>query len=98
MKKCKSMIGLLLVGVIVTLGGNALAKNDDTYEKILELKNEIIQLQNNGGLGVHNFTLCSKIYYFSHYVPLLEPKIEENTPFFLYYEPANLDTKVSEKR
>jgi len=92
------MIGLLLIGVIVVLGGNALAKNDDTYEKILELKNEIIQLQNSGELGVRNFTLCSKIYTLGSYVPLPEPKIEKNGKLLLYYEPANLYTKVSEGR
>jgi len=98
MKKCKSMIGLLLIGAIVVLGGDALAKNNDTYEKILELKNEIIQLQNSGELGVRNFTLCSKIYTLGSYVPLPEPKIEKDGKLLLYYEPANLHTKVSEKR
>ena len=98
MKKFKSMIGLLLIGAIIVLGGNALAKNDDTYKKILELKNEIIQLQNNGELGVRNFTLCSKIYTLGSYVPLPEPKIGKNGKLLLYYEPANLHTKISEKR
>jgi len=98
MKKCKNMIGLLLIGAIVVLGGNALAKADDTYERILELKNVIIQLQNSGELGVHNFTLCSKIYTLGSYVPLPEPKIEKDGKLLLYYEPANLHTKVSEGR
>jgi len=61
--------------------------------EILKLKEQIIELQNNGELGFQNFILCSSIFTFASYVPLSEPIIGKTGTLLLYYEPHNIFTK-----
>jgi len=75
--------------MVVMLSGNVVGE-EGNYEKILELKDEIVKIQNQGELGFRNFTLCSKIITFGHYVALPEPKVKVGTEEILIYtEPAN---------
>jgi hypothetical protein len=62
-------------------------------DKILSLKEQIIELQNQGTLGFANFLLCSQVNTFASYVPLPEPIIAKDGNFLLYYEPLNIFTK-----
>jgi hypothetical protein len=61
--------------------------------EILKLKEQIIELQNNGELGFQNFILCSSIFTFASYVPLSEPVIGKTGTLLVYYEPLNIFTK-----
>ena len=63
-------------------------------ESILELKNKIIQIQNQGELSFANVTLCSQIFGFASYVPLLNNVIDAEGSLILYYEPNNIFTNV----
>lgn len=63
-------------------------------EDILKLKNEIIQKQNKGILGVQEFLLCSKVLNYASFYPLPENKIKQGTKLLLYYEPINWFTSV----
>jgi len=80
--------GVLLVCTVLIITGIIFAQDDD----ILELKEKIIDLQNNGDLGFTDFTLCSKIMGFASYVPLSEPVIDKNGTLLIYYEPVNVYT------
>jgi hypothetical protein len=61
-------------------------------ETILELKERIIELQNQGELGFRNFTLCTNIIGYGQYVPSQKPGAEPGSKIFFYYEPVNLFT------
>ena len=61
--------------------------------EILKLKDQIIELQNNGKLGFQQFLLCSSIFTFASYIPLSEPVIGKTGTLLLYYEPHNIFTK-----
>ncbi|WP_421902239.1 hypothetical protein [Maridesulfovibrio sp.] len=63
-------------------------------EAILKLKNEIIEKQNKGKLGVQAFSLCSKVLNYSSYYPLSENKVRRGTNLLLYYEPINWFTSA----
>ncbi len=59
---------------------------------ILQLKEKIIELQNNGELGFKETVLCSKIFGFSSYVALQEPFVNKDGELLVYFEPANIFT------
>lgn len=77
--------------------GNVFAEQTNE-ELILELKDDIIRIQNQGELGIKNLNLCSNVVTLSAYVPLEEAKIEIGKEYYIYYEPANVFTKISEGR
>ena len=94
MKKSLWVKGVVLSFIVaVILAGNGFGEQED-YEKILELKDEIVKIQNQGELGFRNFTLCSKIITMGHYVPLPEPKVKVGEKLLVYYEPANVFTNT----
>lgn len=86
-------VAMLSCILILALAGSVLAVQEN-YAKILQLKNEIIRIQNEGELGFRNFTLCSKVITMGHYVPRQEPKVRTGGEFLVYYEPANPFTNV----
>ena len=59
---------------------------------ILELKEKIIDIQNERELEFHNFTLCSNIIGYGQYVPVQGKQVKSNTKIYFYYEPENLFT------
>jgi hypothetical protein len=63
-------------------------------DPVLELKNKIIRIQNQGELSFSNVTLCSKIFGFASYVPLPGNVIDAGGSLILYYEPVNIYTNV----
>jgi hypothetical protein len=65
-------------------------------DQILQLKEKIIQLQNQGELGFSSVTLCSNIFGFASYVPLPGNVIDAKGSLILYYEPVNIFTSVKE--
>jgi hypothetical protein len=92
----KSAIVFAAFCVILSLTTATLsATKKDMQPKILELKREIIRLQNSGKLGFNNVTFCSEIQGFGMYTPLTGAKIT-NKEFYVYYEPANPFTRVAD--
>lgn len=89
-----AVISLVMAAVLT---GNVFAEQTNE-ELILELKDDIIRIQNQGELGIKNLNLCSKVVTLSAYVPLEEAKIEVGKEYYIYYEPASIFTKISEGR
>lgn len=77
--------------------GNVFAEQTNE-ELILELKDDIIRIQNQGELGIKKLNLCRSIVTLGAYVPLEEAKIEVGKEYYIYYEPVNIFTKISEGR
>ncbi len=77
--------------------GNVFAEQTNE-ELILKLKDDIIRIQNKGELGIKSLNLCSNIITLGAYVPLEEAKIEMGKEYYVYYEPTNVFTKISEGR
>ncbi|NDV27592.1 hypothetical protein [Desulfovibrio sp. JC010] len=67
-------------------------------EAILKLKNEIIQKQNKGRLGVQEFALCTKVLNYASFYPKQDNKIKRGTKLLLYYEPINWFTSTQQGR
>ncbi len=83
--------------IVVILSGNVFAAQED-HEKILRLKDQIVQIQNEGKLGMRNVNLYSKVITLGAYVPLPEAKIEVDKKYYIYYEPTNWFTRTGEGR
>ncbi len=98
MKKSLWVKGAVLSFImVVILSGNVSAAQED-QEKILKLKDQIVQIQNEGKLGMRNLNLCSKVITLGAYVSLPEAKIEVGKKYYIYYEPTNWFTKTEEGR
>lgn len=61
-------------------------------DTVSELKEKIIDLQNQGELGFRNFTLCTNILGYGQYVEATSNKVKAGSEIFFYYEPVNLFT------
>lgn len=61
--------------------------------KVREIKELIIQIQNERPIGFRNFTICSAIHGFGAYVPLPNSIIKAKGTLLVYYEPTNIFTK-----
>lgn len=88
----KSIKSKILIFVFIIIAFNSYAEETSNYEKIISLKNEIIDIQNKGNLDINNVTFCSKIIGFGSYVPLDRNIIKQNNDLLVYYEPLNLFT------
>lgn len=67
----------------------------DNQDEIFQLKQKIIELQNQGDLGFKDFVLCSEIISFASYVPLEENLIPQDGKLLAYFEPANIYTRTN---
>lgn len=88
----KALKSILWVIAFVAVSFNTYAEEVSDYQKIITLKNQIIDIQNKGDLGVSNLTFCSKIIGFGAYVPLEKNIVAQNNEILVYYEPLNLFT------
>jgi len=83
----RKMLGLV---VAVLLFGLPYVYGDE----ILNLKEKIIELQNQGELKIESLTSCSKINGFGSYVALGgQPRVKNGERFLVYFEPVNYFTK-----
>ena len=89
---------LFLVILVLLTGFYSQAKADEISERVLQLKDKIVDLQNKGELGFRNFNVCSKIFTFASYVPLKEAKVKQGGKLLVYFEPANLFTNKLDGR
>ena len=90
-------IAVISLVMAAMLTGNVLAEQTDE-ELILKLKEDIVRIQNQGELGIKKLNLCRSIVTLGAYVPLEEAKIEVGKEYYIYYEPVNIFTKISEGR
>jgi len=82
----------LILIALALLGLTGLAAQAQAQDPVLNLKNQIIDLQNKGKLGFKDFTLCSKVIGFGSYVPLDKPVVQAGAELLVYYEPVNVFT------
>ncbi len=99
MKK-KLLVSIAVISLVIAAMLTWKFFAEETKEKlILELKDDIIKIQNQGDLGFRNFTLCSKIITMGQYVALPEPKVKVGTEeLLIYIEPANVFTNTQDER
>ncbi len=89
MKSAIVPIALLIIAFSV----NPLKAQDTPLTPtVLELKEQIIELQNKGLLGIKNFLPCSQISTLGSYTPLTEAKFKQNETLYVYFEPVNFTT------
>ncbi len=86
----RKWIFVFIMGVILASGVFSSAGQEKDI--IFQLKNKIIDIQNEGKLGFRNFTACSNIVTYGSYVPLSKPEVKTGSRFFIYYEPENIFT------
>lgn len=95
----RSLSLLLLAGLLLAqLLLPAAMQAGQTDPRILDLKNQIVDLKNANPLGISNLYLCSKISSFSQFVPLEGKVIPADGKLLLYYEPENVYTKRLDNR
>ncbi|GAB7081991.1 hypothetical protein [Megalodesulfovibrio paquesii] len=87
-----SLPALLLMALLTGAASPALAGEDP---EILQLKHRILNIQNNGTLGIQNLTLCSKVDGFSSFTPLSGGIIPPDGKFMVYYEPIHWRTNAA---
>jgi len=88
---------ILLMGIAyvnTTLNAKAVHQSENR-DDILQLKLKIIELQNQGKLGLQDFVLCSEIVSFASYTPLEENIIPQNGRLLAYFEPVNVYTRIN---
>lgn len=61
-------------------------------DEIRELKEKILDLQNEGELGIGVFEMCRSIQGYSQYVPSPDRKVRKGRETLFYFEPRNLYT------
>lgn len=88
---------ILFIGIVIihtTLNAGT-AQQTDNRDEILQLKLKIIELQNQGKLGLQDFALCSEIVSFASYTPLEENIIPKDGRLLAYFEPVNVHTRIN---
>ncbi len=70
----------------------------DDAEMILELKRQIIEMQNKGSLGINDFTFCRKVLNYGTFIPLSDPVFPVGGEFVAYFEPLNWFTNMAQGR
>lgn len=86
----RKWVVIFIMGAIFT--GGVFSHAGQENDIILQLKNKIIDIQNEGKLGFRSFIACSNIITYGSYVPLPKPEVKTGSRFFIYYEPENVFT------
>ena len=79
--------GFILLSIFFVIDQSVQAQ-----DAILKLKEQIIDIQNEGELGFHNFTLCTNIIGYGQYVSSSKQIATPGSKIYFYYEPVNLFT------
>lgn len=82
----------VIIAIAIGVGGS---DHDSQYEKIDKLKEQIIEIQNDGELGVRNLTLCRKIVSYGVYIPYNTNVARKGSVVYFYYEIENIFTNKS---
>lgn len=78
--------------VIILCGLCGISHGSYAQDRILQLKEQIIDIQNEGELGFRNFRMCTNIIGYGQYVPSPRPSARPGSKVYFYYEPVNLFT------
>jgi hypothetical protein len=87
-------IGTCILSILAIVG--LFPDLSNGQDAILELKEKIIDIQNQGKLGLNHFTICANIIGYGQYVALPENKVKAGSKLLIYYEPVNLFTNRKE--
>ena len=68
---------------------DAVAQPNTVYDRVLELKELIIDLQNEGPLLIENLALCNSVDGFSMVEPYAGNSVRTGDTLLVYYEPVN---------
>lgn len=85
----KRIVCLTIIALFIITGCTAVYAQSN---KIAQLKEQIIDLQNEGTLGFKNFILCTNIIGYGQYVATPTNKVKAGTEIYFYYEPLNFFT------
>lgn len=91
---------LIPAAILILFLSAGLSKAQETPAgpTVLELKEQIIELQNKGKLGIKDFLPCSKISTLGSYTALAETKFKQNEPLYVYFEPVNFSTSKTDAK
>jgi len=78
-----------IIAIAITVSGQA---QDSRYDKITKLKEQIIEIQNGGELGIRNLTLCRKIISYGVYIPYMTNVTPKGSVIYFYFEVENIFT------
>jgi hypothetical protein len=84
----KYFLGSLLFFIMFLLPSSGFLE-----EKVQQLKEQILEIQNQGELGFRQFILCQSIVGYGQYVPQKDNKVKQGGELLFYYEPLNLFTE-----
>jgi len=87
----KSIIAVILAFFVVGIYAPQLYAQDQN--SVSALKQQIIDVQNQGQLGFRNFTLCSTIVNYGEYTPYPSARVKSGSTIYFYYEPENIYTE-----
>lgn len=89
---------LILAAILILFLSPSLSKAQEAPAgpTVLELKEQIIDLQNKGKFGIKNFLPCSQISTLGSYTKLSETRFKQNETLYVYFEPVNFFTSRTE--
>ncbi|VAX19398.1 hypothetical protein MNBD_NITROSPINAE02-1674 [hydrothermal vent metagenome] len=82
----------LITALAIVMTG---AAHGSQYDKIDNLKEQILEIQNTSKLGIRSFALCRKIIGYGVYVPYSSNVIPKGSVVYFYYEVNNIFTSKS---
>ncbi|HEB73397.1 MAG TPA: hypothetical protein ENI77_12370 [Nitrospirae bacterium] len=82
----------VVIAVAIIMSGSAPGSQ---YGKIDKIKEQIIEIQNSGELGVRNLTLCRKIIGYGVYIPYTTNVTPKGAVIYFYSEVENIFTSKS---
>jgi len=85
----KAIVALVIIFAVLTFSAGYC---DEAANKVCQLREKIIQIQNKGEFGIRDLTVCSEIGVYGQYTPM-EPVVSSGEEFLVYFEPENLYTK-----
>lgn len=65
------------------------ARADENQDRIMQLKRQIVEIQNDGDLAISNMQLCSAVTGYGGCTPLPENILPEDNTLLVYFEPLN---------
>ncbi len=85
----KRIFSITIIAVVLVIGYIVVFAQSN---KVAQLKEKIIDMQNEGKLGSKNFMLCNNIIGYGQYVAAQTNKVKSGSEICFYYEPLNLFT------
>jgi hypothetical protein len=90
------VLGTLLTVALLCMA--AVPAQADDAEKVMELKRQIIEMQNKGNVSINDFTFCRKVLNYGTFIPWGDPVFPVGGEFVAYFEPLNWFTNMAQGR